>query len=271
LADFLDRRLHDPDDVERLTGSRALVHLPPTIFPGSEPDPAVPLAFQMLRDSLMYFNVDEGMDSLMVLSAMKGEGKTTVALNLSMVYARPGRRVVLVDADLRGSVLQTRMRLTPSAGLTGVLAGEHALESTLQEIEPFGENLRVLPAGRTTPNPSELLGSARMASVLDELKADSDLVIIDTAPLLLVSDAMSLLRQVSGALGVVRLEQTTRDAIRRLNELVAMTDTRMYGLAVTGGGPTSGYGYGYGYGREYAAPVNGPEPAPALARDRLLR
>ena len=270
LIDRLDRRLHDPDDIEELTGSAALVHLPPTIFPGSEADPGVPLAFQMLRDSLTYFNVDRDMDSLMVVSAMKGEGKTTVTLNLAMAYARAGKRVVLVDADLRGSVLETRITLAPSAGLTGVLAGDHHVSTVLQEVDPYGENLRVLPAGPTPPNPSELLGSARMAAVMSELKADSDLVIVDTAPLLVVSDAFSLLGRVSGALGVVRLEQTTKDAVRRLNEIVATAETRMYGIVVTGGAPTSGhgYGYGYGYGREYAAPVNGKGRAPGLTSNR---
>jgi capsular polysaccharide biosynthesis protein len=92
LIDRLDRRFHDPDELEKLTGAPLLVHIPPSAFPGSQPDPGVPLAFQMLRDSLVYFNVDEPLDSLIVVSSLKGEGKTTVAANLAVAYARTGKR-----------------------------------------------------------------------------------------------------------------------------------------------------------------------------------
>jgi len=275
LLDRLDRRLHDPDDLERLSGAPLLVHIPPSAFPGSAVDPEVPLAFQMLRDSLMYFNVDHTIDSLIVVSALKGEGKTTVAANLAAAYARAGKRVIALDADLRSPQLGPRLGVDHAPGLSNVLVGEKSLEDALAPVGPYGENLRVLPGGVPPPNPSELLGSVRMASIFDALKADSDLVIVDTPPLLIVSDAFGLLERASGALAVARLEQTRKDAVARMAGVVETVNTRLLGIVATGGAPPGhgyGYGYGYGYGETPAAPstvagdgANGNGQAPKVA------
>jgi polysaccharide biosynthesis transport protein len=261
LVDRLDRRLHDPDDLEKLTGSPLLVHIPPSAFPGSAPDPGVPLAFQMLRDSLVYFNVDRPLDSLIVVSSLKGEGKTTVAANLAIAYARTGKRIIAMDADLRSPELALRLGLESTPGLSTVLAGDATLEDALREVEPFGDGLRVLPGGPPPPNPSELLGSARMGQLFDELVAESDLLIVDTPPLLVVSDAFGLLEHSSGAIGVARLDQTPKDAARRMADVVATVHTRLLGAVATGSLPAAGYGYGYGYG---STP---PSPEPLAASD----
>jgi succinoglycan biosynthesis transport protein ExoP len=258
LVDRLDRRLHDPDDLEKLTRSPLLVHIPPTAFPGSAPDPGVPLAFQMLRDSLVYFNVDRPLDSLIVVSSLKGEGKTTVAANLAIAYARTGKRIIAMDADLRSPELALRLGLQSTPGLSSVLAGDATLEEALRELAPFGDKLRVLPGGPPPPNPSELLGSARMGQLFDELVAESDLVIVDTPPLLVVSDAFALLEHASGAIGVARLNQTPKDATRRMADVVATVQTRLLGAVATGSLPVAGYGYGYGYG--YGSTPPSPEP-----------
>jgi capsular exopolysaccharide synthesis family protein len=261
LVDRLDRRLHDPDDLEKLTGSPLLVHIPPSAFPGSPPDPGVPLAFQMLRDSLVYFNVDRPLDSLIVVSSLKGEGKTTVAANLAIAYARTGKRIIAMDADLRSPELALRLGLESTPGLSTVLAGDATVEEAVRVVEPFGDNLRVLPGGPPPPNPSELLGSARMARLFDELVADSDLVIVDTPPLLVVSDSFGLLERASGAIGVARLDQTPKDAARRMADVVATVHTRLLGAVATGSLPVAGYGYGYGYG--YGSTPPSAEPAVA--------
>jgi len=261
LIDRLDRKLHDPDDLEKLTGSPLLVHIPPSAFPGSPPDPGVPLAFQMLRDSLVYFNVDRPLDSLIVISSLKGEGKTTVAANLAIAYARTGKRIIAMDADLRSPELALRLGLESTPGLSTVLAGDARLEDALREVEPFGDNLRVLPGGPPPPNPSELLGSARMGRLFDELVEESDLLIVDTPPLLVVSDAFGLLEHSSGAIGVARLDQTPKDAARKMADVVATVHTRLLGAVATGSLPVAGYGYGYGYG--YGSTPPSPEPLAA--------
>ena len=250
LVDRLDRKLHDPEDLEKLTGSPLLVHIPPSAFPGSPPDPGVPLAFQMLRDSLVYFNVDQPLDSLIVVSSLKGEGKTTVAANLAIAYARTGKRIIAMDADLRSPELALRLGLESTPASPPSWRATPRSRRLCRVVEPFGDSLRVLPGGPPPPNPSELLGSARMAQLFDELVADSDLVIVDTPPLLVVSDSFGLVERASGAIGVARLDQTPKDAARpdggRRGDGAHATPRR--GGDRLAPGPGYGYGYGYGYG-----------------------
>jgi receptor protein-tyrosine kinase len=281
LVDRLDRRVHDPDELEKLTGAPLLVHLPPTVLPGSAPDPGVAVVFQMLRDSLTYFNVDSPLETLAVVSSLKGEGKTTVVANLALSYARAGKRVVAIDADLRDPDLGPRLGLDGTPGLSTVLAGEIDLDVAVREVEEFGGNLRVLPAGPPPPNPSELLNSRRMSWIVDRLKESSDLVIIDTPPLLVVSDAFGVVERASGAVGVVRLERTANDAAARLARVVGTLNTRLLGTVAIGGASLSGYGYGYGYGygdgetpssgattSEADVSINGSGPASAVAEEQ---
>jgi len=258
LIDRLDRRLHEPEDLEKLTGSPLLVHIPPSAFPGSPPDAGVPLAFQMLRDSLVYFNVDRPLDSLIVVSSLKGEGKTTVAANLAIAYARTGKRIIAMDADLRSPELGPRLGVDGAPGLSNVLAGDLTLDDALREVAPFGDNLLVLPGGTPPPNPSELLGSATMAQTFDLLVANCDLLIVDTPPLLVVSDAFGLVERASGAIGVARVDQTPKDAAARMAKVIATVHTRMLGTVATGATSATSYGYGYGYGYGATPPSEQP-------------
>jgi capsular exopolysaccharide synthesis family protein len=249
LAERLDRRLHDSRDVERLTGTPLLAQIPSSAFPGAAPDPQLPIVFQTLRDSLTYFNVDQRLASLLVISPLKGDGKTSVSTNLAVAFARAGKQVILVDADLRSPQVATRMGTPSAPGLSEVISGNSDIQDALTEIEPFGPYLRVLPGGSIPPNPSEMLGSARMSTILAELSEMSDLVVIDTAPVLVVSDAFPLFEQVAGIVGVSRLEQTPREAITRAIEIASSAGGRVLGMVATGAKQDGdGYGYGYGYG-----------------------
>lgn len=249
LAERLDRRLHDSRDLERLTGTPLLAQIPTSAFPGAAPDPQLPIVFQTLRDSLTYFNVDQRLASLLVISPLKGDGKTSVSTNLAVAFARSGKQVILVDADLRSPQVATRMGTPPGPGLSEVISGSSEIHEALSEIEPFGSYLRVLPGGSIPPNPSEMLGSARMSTILAELSEMSDLVLIDTAPVLVVSDAFPLFEQVAGIVGVSRLEQTPREAVSRAIEVASSAGGRVLGMVATGAKqPGDGYGYGYAYG-----------------------
>ena len=249
LAERLDRRLHDSRDVERLTGTPLLAQIPSSAFPGAAPDPQLPIVFQTLRDSLTYFNVDQRLASLLVISPLKGDGKTSVSTNLAVAFARAGKQVILLDADLRSPQVATRMGTPPTPGLSEVISGSSDIQDALTEIEPFNSYLRVLPGGSIPPNPSEMLGSARMSTILAELSEMSDLVLIDSAPVLVVSDAFPLFEQVAGIVGVSRLEQTPREAVTRAIEVASSAGGRVLGMVATGAKqPGDGYGYGYAYG-----------------------
>ena len=254
-----DRILRKPEDLEQMSDFPYLGTIPHEAFdPERADDRDVNEAFQTLRNSLSFLNVDEPFRSIAVTSALKGEGKTTVALQLALAYARFGRRVLLVDTDLRKPDLATRTGLQPAPGLSDVLAGSVTVGDCLQEMGPFGPALRLLAAGVTPPNASALLGSLRMASLLQELPRDADIVIVDTTPLLVVSDAFPLLENVDALVAVTRLNQTPRDAIRKMLRIAESAGAHVAGIVATDAtSGLTGYGYGYGYGAGY-----GSEPDP---------
>jgi capsular exopolysaccharide synthesis family protein len=259
LVDRMDRRLRDADEVEKLAGAPLLAVISNEAFPGGRPAKRTALAFQTLRDSLTYFNVDEQLTIIAVTSPLKSEGKTTVATNLAVSLARANKKVILVDADLRRPQVAHRMGVGEDRGLSSVLLGDR-LEDALQEVTPFGSHLRILPAGPKPPNPSELIGSKRMSALLAELEELADVVVIDTTPLLVVSDAFPLLEQVSGTVGIARLDQTPREAVQRMVEITRTAGGRVFGMVATGakGGNLRQYDYGYGY--EAEAPMVGVAP-----------
>jgi len=259
IAENSDRRVRSPDDLEEMTGLPLLSAIPSSAFdPVEDDDLRDEEAFQMLRGALMYFNVDHRLKSIVVTSPGQEDGKTTVAVRLAQSAARAGRTVVLVDADLRRPQVGPRMGLRSSIGLGSVLVGEADLASVMAEIPVSAEgdsqitaqgSLRVLVAGAAAPNPSELLSSERMEIVLNELEQQADLVVVDSAAALAVSDALPLLRWTSGVVMVARLNRTTRVSIRRLQKIITSASGTLLGIVATGVPTRFGYdGYGYGYG-----------------------
>jgi capsular exopolysaccharide synthesis family protein len=259
IAENSDRRLRSPDDLESMTGLPLLSAIPASAFdPAEDEDLRDEEAFQMLRGALMYFNVDQRLKSIVITSAGQEDGKTTVAVRLAQSAARAGRNVVLIDADLRRPQIGPRLHIQAAEGLGTILAGESDLWSSLFEVPVSAEgdstitaqgSLRILPAGPPAPNPSELLSSARMEQILGELETSADLVIVDSAAALAVSDALPLLRWTSGVVMIARLNRTTRAGIRRLQKIITSANGTLLGVVATGAPNRSGYdGYGYGYG-----------------------
>jgi non-specific protein-tyrosine kinase len=163
-----------------------------------------------------------------------------------------------VDADLRRPQIGPRLDVRSPEGLGSVLSGESDLWSSLVEIRVATEgdsqitaqgSLRILPAGVPAPNPSELLSSEAMERVLHELESEADLVIVDSAAALAVSDVLPLLRWTSGVVVIARLNRSTRAGIRRLQKIITAANGTLLGVVATGAPNRSGYdGYGYGYG-----------------------
>jgi receptor protein-tyrosine kinase len=259
IAENSDRRIRSPDDLESMTGLPLLSAIPSSAFdPAEDEDLRDEEAFHMLRGALMYFNVDQRLKSVVVTSPGQEDGKTTVAVRLAQSAARAGRDVILVDADLRRPQIGPRMRIQAPEGLGTVLTGESDVWSSLYEIPVGAEgdsqitaqgSLRLLPAGSPAPNPSELLSSDAMQRTLHELETGAELVIVDSAAALAVSDALPLLRWTSGVVVIARLNQTTRAGIRRLQKIITAANGNLLGVVATGAPNRGGYdGYGYGYG-----------------------
>jgi capsular exopolysaccharide synthesis family protein len=256
VAEHSDRRLRTPEDLESLTGWPLLGAVPATAFSSGEREanPREDEAFQMLEGALTYFNADRPLSSVAVISPLVGDGKTTVAVGLAAAAARAGKTTILVDADLRRSRVCTRLGINPTVGLGDVLTGRRSLEEALiwRPVDATsGGRLLVLGAGTNAVNPAALMKSPRMGALLRELEARADLVIIDTAAALAVSDSLPLLKSAAGTVMVVRLNRSARAAVRRIQKVAASAGATVLGVIATGSGRGTGYGYDYyDYGGE---------------------
>ncbi len=253
LAENADRRLRTPDSIEGLTGWPLLAAIPPTAFdPARLEEPRNEEAFSMLDTALAYFNVERSLGSVAIVSPQVSAGKTTVAVGLAVAVAHAGQRAILIDADLRRPQVCARLGVQERAGLGAVLAGKKSAEEAMFEYpveSPDGGRLLVLGAGPPPPNPVALLRSQKMRALITELEREADLVIVDTVAALAVSDALPLLGAVSGIVLVVRMNRTSRAALRRQQKMITSAHGTVLGAVATGSGAVApGYGvYPYAY------------------------
>jgi tyrosine-protein kinase len=187
-------------------------------------------AFRQLRTNLRFVDAASPVEVLVVTSSREGEGKSSSAANLAQSFAESGRKVLLIDADLRKPKLARYLDLEGSAGLTSVLIGEVDLDHVVQNWGPDG--LQVLASGPIPPNPSELLGSAAMERAVRDARAKYELVIIDTPPLLPVTDAAVTSVLADGVILMVRYGKTARDEIRQSLDSLASVDARVLGTVL---------------------------------------
>jgi capsular exopolysaccharide synthesis family protein len=188
-------------------------------------------AFRSLRTSLVSRYPGDGTKIMMVTSAQPLEGKTTTACNLAMALAYSGLRVLLLDADMRRPGMHRPLRLTNDRGLSQVLIGQARVRDVIQRtIDP---NLLAITAGRTPPNPSELLASERMKTLLANLAhGPFDWIVIDTPPVLAVTDAVILAPSVTGVTFVVGSEMTRRRHAERAVETLFSAKPRLVGVVL---------------------------------------
>lgn len=283
LLERLDRRLREPKDIEDIVERPILAIVPESrtlAQSGPARERSLPMneeeAFRMLRANLRYFNVDHPIKSVLVTSPAPGDGKSTVAWNLAFAAASAGERVLLIEADLRHpSLAASNEHLRGAPGLSAVLAGQISVDEAVRNLELAAPNggaskrgMSVLVAGPLPPNPAELIDSDRMRQLIHEAGAKYELIVIDTPPAAVVSDAIPLLKEVSGVIVVARLGKSTRDAVSHLRRQLDNLQAPTLGVVVNAfkaGRRMDAYGYGYGYGpgpeRETAA-LNGGQSAP---------
>jgi capsular exopolysaccharide synthesis family protein len=287
LLERLDRRVKDPDDLERIYNLPLLGMIPDSqAYPrhaahegGKAPAPLPPgelEVFRMLRARLRYFNVDRDLRTILVTSAASGDGKTTVVQNLAEAAASMGSRVLIIESDLRRPSLAERLALHRAPGLAEVLISavniDHAVQKT--SVAPGGNGsagsrsaVDVLTAGAPPPNPAELIESHAMEHLLEWAAANYDLVLLDTPPLSVVPDAIPLLRRSDGVLIVSRLGKNTRDGAARMRDELTSLGAPLLGTVANGfkarNAPSYSYDYYYAPAAGYAANGNGsnaPEP-----------
>lgn len=251
LRDLLDNTVKLPEDFEAL-GVPVLGVVPldkrtsmtPVAFRG-DPHSARSEAYRQLRTNMQFVDVDNPPRLIAVTSAISGEGKSTTAINLAAALAETGARVCLIDADLRRPTLADSLGLVGDVGLTTALIGRAPIESVMQDA---GRNLSVLTSGPVPPNPSELLISAHASDVIGNVADMFDFTIIDTAPLLPVTDGAEVAALADATLVVARSGKTTREQAARCIEALAKVGEKPVGVILNMVSRSrSGYGSGYGY------------------------
>lgn len=260
LVEALDNTLRTPDDVTRLLGLPVLgVIADHPVEDGhlvalDTPRSPVAEAFRSLRTNLQFASVDRPLVKLLVTSPGPGEGKSTVAANLAAVLAQSGKRVTLLDADMRRPRLHKLYGLPNRAGLSGLFVDSRSILDGVLQRTP-AENLSVITTGDLPPNPSELLGSEKMNEIINQVMEVSDVLVIDSPPVMLVTDSAVLSQRVDGVLLVLRQGETNLDFARHSVEALRRVGANLLGV-VLNGVPARSSRYGYyryqGYSASYA-------------------
>lgn len=269
VRDSLDVKLHSAEEIAEKTSLPVIAAIPE--FRKSEKssdrlvvldDPRGPTAeaFRFLRTNLEFVDFNKDVKVVMVTSPLPGQGKSTTIANLSIALLRAGKKVSVVEGDLRRPSLHRFFKVANARGVTNVVAGTSSLDDAVQvltfhdpglsvttprgrqvvkplagEPQTAGElKLKVLSSGPLPPNPGEIVGSRQLAAVLDTLRAESDYVLVDAPPMFAVGDAAALAAHVDGVIVILRLPQTTGDTIKGVEDFFTRVPTRSLGVVVSG-------------------------------------
>jgi len=282
LRDSFDDKLTSKEAAEHAAGAPVLAMTPmvpawrrqqPLVVVAAEPMSLAAESYRSLRTSLQFVRQEGKIRSIVVTSPGASEGKTVTLANLGVVFAQAGERVVLVSCDLRRPRIGSFFDLNEEEGLTSVLLGERTLEQVLLPV-PGHDRLSLLPAGPIPPNPAELLDGDRARDVFADLRKRFGLVLIDSPPVLPVTDAAILSRYADATLMLAAAGQTRRGDLHRAVEKLDQVGTKILGLVLNKVSRQTGRSYGYAYGYSYkpyqavssvtpaAAHPNGSQRAP---------
>lgn len=209
-------------------------------------EPKSPIAeqYRNIRTNIQFTAVDSDVRSIVVTSSGAGEGKTTTIGNLAVVFGQQGKRVLVIDADLRKPQIHTmfNMQAEGQVGLSKVLSGQATLAECVKKTKV--ENVSVLTSGPIPPNPAELLSFRTMDELLKQAYEAFDIVFIDTPPALLVADAQIVANKCDGTILVVRSEMTEKTKLVKAKQLLENTSSKLLGVVLNDKEHTSaGYGY----------------------------
>jgi capsular exopolysaccharide synthesis family protein len=257
LREFLDRSIKAPEELEVAADAPVVGTIPPfkaarqPIPVAEQPRTAAAEAFRKLRTNFAFLGIDRQSVCCVVTSPSAADGKSTVAANLAIALAQAGQRVALVDADLRKPTLHKLFDLHQRVGTTTVLLDQAGVLDAIQHLGP--DLPAVLASGQLPPNPSELLGSRRMEDLLTELRATYEVIVVDCAPLLPVTDPMVVSRFADGILLIARAGITTRDQAQAAKAACAKAGAKVFGAVlnvtrVTEGDQPAYYAYHGGSG-----------------------
>jgi polysaccharide biosynthesis transport protein len=267
--EYMDNRIKSPEEMKQHLGLPFL-GMVPALFDSGVDSPLINKgvpnnfseSFRAVRTNLLFSSADEGGRSIVVTSTAPGEGKTVVASNLAMALAQAGQRVLLIDADMRKPRVHLVFEMLQEPGLSNVLVGNAKSSEAIRTTTVPG--LWVMPAGLLPPNPAELLGSKRFKDFMASLGGHFDWVMIDTPPVMAVTDSSVVAHLVNGVLFVVGAEMTNRHAAVRALEQLGHARAKFVGTVLNRVDlQHNSYYYSPYYRREYSdyythAPVKGP-------------
>lgn len=240
LIEYFDNSVRSRDDIEQFIGIPTLASigriggrgLPSKLLAVRSPGAPIVEAYRMLRTNLEFAEIDTAIRTLLVTSATTNEGKSTTTANLAATIAQTGKRVVMVDLDLRNPTLHTIFQQSNHRGITTALLQRK--DDMLKDfmLPTSVDNLWLIPSGPLPSNPAELLGSQRMADLIEELKGEADVIMFDSSPMLAVADAALLARRCDAALVVARSGSTRVEMLRRVKEQLTQSGTRLLGVVL---------------------------------------
>jgi exopolysaccharide transport family protein len=241
FIEYLDNTIKSPDDIKRLLSIPYLAPIPmfdtanaeyevPEAVAMNEPKSTASESYRGLRTSLLFSSAEHQPQVILVTSSGPGEGKTGTSLNLGITMAQAGSRVLLIDADLRRPRLHNALKVGREEGISNILAGADDVSKYI--VKSPVEGLDVITAGPVPPNPSELLGSNRMVTLLQGLRGRYDRIIIDSPPVTAVTDATILAGMVDGTVLVIRAAHTTREQAKAAIEALKKVGSRLYGAVL---------------------------------------
>lgn len=217
----------------------------------AEPKHVVSEQFRTVRTNIEFAGAAlDHCQVVMFTSSAMSEGKSTVSANIAVTWAQAGKKVLLIDADLRRPTVHATFRKLNLDGVTTVLTGKNKIDEVVEGT--FVNNLSIISSGPVPPNPSELLNSKRMADLLKWARDKFDIVVLDAPPVLAVSDVQVLVPQTDGVVVVVNIGKTLKGDLRRTVEVLKLAKATILGSVerVKAKHGDRGYGYGYGYGNE---------------------
>jgi polysaccharide biosynthesis transport protein len=265
LLELIDKRFRSPEDLQRLLGLPIVAHIPqipaaragstpsngkldgavisPTLYTFHEARGAAAEACRAVRNSLYFAKNGESRRTIQITSPHPGDGKSSLAANLAVSVADSGKSVLLVDADMRRPTIHKYFAVDRDFGLSRVLAEEIELPEAIHETKI--KNLHVMPCGPTPPNPADLLVLPRFQELLAAVRQQFDFVVIDTPPLLTVTDAAMVSIRVDAVVLVLCLQRDNRQSVTRASEMLNLANAKVAGIVVNGVGSPATYGYSH--------------------------
>ncbi len=282
FVDMADKTFHNPEEIMRQLSMPLIGHIPviqqskrhviensyidPSICTYHRPKSQASEAFRAIRTALFFSTKGKTNSVIQVTSPTPGDGKSTIAANIAVSIAQSGKRVLLLDADMRRPTVHHSFGIKTKEGFPQVLNGEKTWRNAVYECKEI-PGLSILPCGDKPPNPAELISTPRVGELIEEMKNHYDFIIIDTPPVLAVTDPCPVAARVDGVILSIRIKKNVKISSDRAAEILHSVGANLIGVVVNGVGNQSGYGsqysygayragyqyngYGYGYGYSY--------------------